>query len=166
MVKILKVVLFCFIVQCTACTTKVKHSQNIFRLDKLSKVYSNGVEVILNEDVIFENAPLDIQQLDSLMENYINSQSLLFQPDSFSYKKDKIDIFYISFFKRTRCTEYYIHNKEDKKHEIYGDGSGRNKDCSSDCLGFFSYYRSEEDSSMWYCHHPENKKDTIWTCKK
>ena len=62
--------------------------------------------------------------------------------------------FYILFFEATSCTQYYVDNGEDKKHEIYGDGTGRSGDCSEDCIAFYSYRRSTD------------REATIWTCKE
>ena len=144
-----------------SCGSDMKQSPNILRLDKLTTVYGIS-RATLSEKVIIENHPLDKNKLDSLMDNYIKNKSLIFALDSFNGKWVDINMFFISFFKKTRCTEYYIDSGEDKRHEIYGDGTGRNRDCSEDRLGFFSYYRSKEDSTIWYCDYPKSKTDTIW----
>jgi len=144
----------------------MKQAPNILRLDKLTRVYGTSSRRTLSESVIIENHPLNKNKLDSLMDDYIKNNSLIFALDSFNGKWVDINRFSISFFEKTRCTEYYIDNGEDKRHEIYGDGTGRNRDCSEDCLGFFSYYPSKEDSTIWYCHYPKSKTDTIWLSNK
>jgi len=150
-----------------SCSSKDKMSPNFLRLDKLTTVYfisSNIYE--LREIVIMENYPENVNLMDSLFDDYIKNKSLLSLFDSIYFQTNNIMRFHISFYKQTKCVEYYINNKESKNHEISGDGTGRNGDCSSDCLGFYFYYRSKEDLSMWYCHYPDEKKDTIWTSRK
>ncbi|WP_282038724.1 hypothetical protein [Saccharicrinis aurantiacus] len=154
-----------------ACTPENTKNGDIYRLEHLTRFVSitsiYSVDTYrLNEIVLIEQQKNKLNTDDSLINNYLYNHSYL-ATDSFICDSNmRIERFFISFFKKTSCTEYYINHREDKKHEIYGDGTGRNRDCSEDCIAFYSYYRSEDNPNMWYCNYPKDRKDTIWTCRE
>ncbi|WP_222844076.1 hypothetical protein [Saccharicrinis aurantiacus] len=135
---------------------------DIMRLGHLTKIYGFNS---LNETVLLKKQK-ENYIYDSIIIDYLYNRSYLATDSFVCDTTADIKSFYISFFKETPCTQYYMHNGEDKKHEIYGDGTGRNGDCSEDCIAFYSYHRSVDNPNMWYCNHPKERKDTIWTCKE
>ena len=154
-----------------ACTSEKTKDGDMYRLEHLTRFVSiTSLHSVgsyrLNETVLIEKQKNKQNTYDSLINNYLYNSSYLATDSFICDSTMRIERFFISFFEKTTCTEYYIEHKEDKKHEIYGDGSGRNGDCSKDCLAFFAYYRSEDNPNMWYCNHPKGRQDTIWTCNK
>lgn len=158
--------IFCLCVSlCTSCKVNKEHPAEIYRLDKITFITKGIHKKTLYERTLVNNLPNEVLVLDSLIEDYLYTKCFL-ATDSLVCEDMEINEFYISFFKKTSCTKYYIDHKEDKKHEIYGDGTGRNRDCSEDCFKIFSYSRSIDNPNMWYCNYPKNRKDTILTCEK
>lgn len=150
----------------SSCTSTEEKPPKVFRLKNKTGVSPGGdlTKSILREYLLIDNLPKNKLIIDSLISDYLYTKSFL-ATDSIICKNTDVNLFFILFFEKTTCTEYYIDQREDKKHEIYGDGTGRNRDCSKDCLAFFAYHRSVDNPNMWYCSHPKDRKDTIWTCK-
>ncbi|GAF05998.1 hypothetical protein [Saccharicrinis fermentans] len=150
-----------------SCMPNKDKPPKVFRLENKTGVSQGGdlTKFTLREYLLIDNLPKNKLIVDSLISDYLYTKSFL-ATDSIICENFDVNLFFILFFEKTTCTEYYIEHKEDKKHEIYGDGSGRNGDCSKDCLAFFAYYRSEDNPNMWYCNHPKGRQDTIWTCNK
>lgn len=149
----------------SSCKINNEHLVEIYRLDKITKITEGIHKKTLYERVLVKNLLNKDLILDSLIKDYLYTKSFL-AIDSLVCEDLEINEYYISFFEETSCTEYYIDHREDKKHEIYGDGSGRNMDCSEDCIEIYSYSRSLDIPYMWYCDYPKNRKDTILTCPK
>ncbi len=147
----------------TSCIPNENKVENdIMRLEHLTSIDGNKT---LFENVLLKKRKEPLSTYDSLISDYLYKKSYLATNLFICDTSTMVKKFYILFFEATSCTKYYIDNGEDKKHEIYGDGSGRNADCSEDCIAFYSYYRSEDNPNMWYCNYPKDRKDTIWTCR-
>ncbi len=148
----------------TSCIPNENKVENdIMRLEHLTSIDGNKT---LREKVLLKKQKDSPQTYDSLIIDYLYNHSYLATDSFVCNSSTRVKKFYILFFEATSCTKYYIDNREDKKHEIYGDGTGRNRDCSEDCLAFFVYYRSVDDPNMWCCDYPKDRKDTIWTCRE
>ena len=117
--------------------------------------------------LLIDNYDRDTNKANALLEEHIKKQSLLvsYNENLLLEGEEEILRFYISFYKKTRCTSYFIDNSESKYYHIAGDEADT-KECSKDLIKFISYYKSEEDSTMWYCHYPKDRKDTIWISKE
>ncbi len=158
----MKIVIFILVIVLGSCVPDKKMVNDIMRLEHLTSIDGNGT---LCENILLKKQKKSPRSYDSLIIDYLYNRSYLATDSFICSGSTSVEKFYILFFEKTTCTQYYMDNREDKNHEIYGDGTGRNGDCSKDCIAFYSYYRSKDNPNMWYCNHPKGRKDTIWTCE-
>ncbi len=149
-----------FLLTCTfACK---KQPTEFMRLDKLTFCYNHASYLAQREDVLIINPPNDTLILDSIMNDYIKKKSIIINIDSIdsiSSSKKFIRDYFISFYRKSYSTKYFITHKEDKYHEIYDSKSWG----SPDCLGWFFYRRTSPESKLWYSTYPKNFNDTIYS---